>query len=130
MCARKQVRKVPFVARSEIIFDQNAPIQTNAARMHFKADYRGRTDGWRLSQTCTSGDPSYLSYFAGTAIAPYRPYRFFYQAEVMPVFQQFTIRDATTGEEILDLREWHLDIVPLQLRKNITSFAGLGGACM
>lgn len=122
----EKVKKVPFVARSEIIFDQNAPIRTNAARMRYRADYRTGLIAGAYQRRAQVTTPSYLGFFAGTIFTPYRPYRFFYQAEVMPVFEQFTVLDAMTGEESFDLRQWHLDIVPLQIRKNLTSFAGLG----
>jgi len=122
----QKLRKVPFNARSAIIFDKNEPIKTNSARMKFRADLTtGLIAGIHNSRP-EDADPSDLGYFAGTLLAPYKPYRLYYQAEIMPIYANYTIKDLTTGTVRYDLRHVRVDIVPLQVRKNLTSFAGIG----
>ncbi len=122
----QKLRKVPLGARAEIIFDQNEPIRTNTAKTRVSADLRPGLIGGVTTRSPESANLSNIGYFAGTIIAPNMPYRIYYQAEIMPVYTGYSVTDQATGILLADYRQWRLDLVPLQIRKNITSFAGVG----
>lgn len=141
---KEKSAKVPFWSQAAIVFDKNEPVVTNKMPTRYMhgispaiiAGYQRR-----LSSEQNAGIPLAI----GAAIAPYSPYRFYLQAEAYLSFHQISTADqfqrlAQPRDTVFQQREAvitgegtttkvhlvSLDIVPLQLRKNLSNWFGAG----
>jgi hypothetical protein len=141
----RQVEKRPFSARAAIVFDQNPPIRTGRAATRFRP---GWSPGVMAGRVLGLGSANTWS--AGLSIAPFSPYRLFWQGEVwagLPTESQTTesSRDTIhTQSDLLGLpfvatvdtitsrtldrteREQRFGVVPLQLRYNFSDWLAGG----
>lgn len=149
--AGRNMKKYPFDSQASIVFDKNPPIVTNHARTHFKP---GWSLGAMLGQNVFLDKPGLNSTFAGLTLSPFKPYKPYLQVEIFPattgrmdfrqdrfILHQST-RQTTTplNGRVIDVvvdslvqangpgyQEFRtLSAVPLQLRKNINDWMGLG----
>lgn len=146
----RHIQKKNLGARASIVFDKNPPIRTNRAPTRFKT---GLSFAPMFGRTYDPYDNAPGQYQLGLALAPYKPYRFFLQAEVwggLPTERStlqemngdtswFAPVEDVTGmvhEAIFDsmlfqttqltLRTSHLHLIPLQLRCNLSGSFSLG----
>lgn len=142
---KEKPAKLPFFSQAGIVFDKNEPIYTN--KMHTRFN-RG------LSPAVIAGyqrgfgdDPDGNSPFIlGAALAPYSPYRAFFQVEAyLGIYKNSKTTDFSllpqpldtvynglehliTGYGIVTERSlMSLDIVPLEIRKNLNNWFSAGG---
>lgn len=141
----KKVEKRPFSARAAIVFDQNPPIRTGRAATRFRP---GWSPGVMIGRGLGNGSGDAWS--AGVSLAPFSPYRPFWQGELwasLPAETQSmessqdtvriqsdllglpfvatvdTITSLTTDQV---LREQRFGVVPLQLRYNFSDWLAGG----
>ncbi|AEE51287.1 pkd domain containing protein [Haliscomenobacter hydrossis DSM 1100] len=151
----RKMKKYPFDSQASIVFDRNPPIMTNYASTRFKP---GWSLGAMVGQNVFLNQPGLNSTFAGLTLSPFKPYKAYFQVEVFPattgrmdfpeggfILHQST-RQTTTqiGGRVLDVvvdslirangpghQEFQtLSAVPLQLRKNVNDWMGLGVGVM
>lgn len=147
----RKMKKYPFDSQASIVFDKNPPIVTNHARTHFKP---GWSIGAMLGQNVFLNNPSLNSTFVGLSLAPFKSYKPYFQLEVFPattgkmnfpqeglILHQSTRQTtAQVGGRVIDVsvdslvrangpgsQEFQtLSAVPLQLRKNVNDWMGIG----
>lgn len=141
----KQVEKRPFSARAAIVFDQNPPIKTGSAATRFRP---GWSPGVMAGRILGLGNGNTWS--VGLSIAPFSPYRLFWQGEVwagLPTEFETTESSRDTIRTQTDLlglpfvatvdtitsrtldrtqREQRFGVVPLQLRYNFSDWLAGG----
>jgi hypothetical protein len=139
----KELKKLPFVSNAAIIFDDNKPIYTNSSKGYFiPGKSFGIIAGYNLFLGKNVENENYFS--IGGSLSPYAPQRKYLQAELYLGYMQFpeefvasraenkdTVINGTTfhifGREIYAKSKIiKLDLVPLQLRYNITDWIGAG----
>ncbi len=140
-----QVEKRPFSARAAIVFDENPPIRTGRAATRFRP---GWSPGVMAGRVLGLGSANTWS--AGLSIAPFSPYRLFWQGEVwagLPTESQTTESSQDTIRTQSDLlglpfvatvdtitsrtldrtqREQRFGVVPLHLRYNFSDWLAGG----
>lgn len=142
---KEKPAKLPFWSQAGIVFDTNEPIYTNKMHTRF---YRGISPAIIAGyQRGFGDDPDGNSPFiVGAALAPYSPYRAFLQVEAyLGIYQQSKVTDFALlprpidtvynnmehliiGEGTVTERNLlSLDIVPLEIRKNINNWFSVGG---
>jgi PKD repeat protein len=149
--AGPKLKKYPFDSQASIVFDRNPPIVTNYARTHFKP---GWSLGAMLGRNVFLDSTALNSTFAGLTLSPFKPYRVYFQIELFPAttgridFPQggFILHQSTRqstariGGRVLDVvvdslvrangpghQEFQtISAVPLQLRKNVNGWMGIG----
>lgn len=146
----RRIRKQDFTARASIVFDKNPPIRTNRAPTRFKP---GLSPALVVGRAFLPESDGADHWQAGLLLAPYRPYRFFWQGEVWwapaskssssdeftldtsrfdvlvaPAGQVFDVRiDSSTIFQVENITKTErLTLVPLQVRLNLTSFLSIG----
>lgn len=141
----RQVEKRPFSARAAIVFDQNPPIRTGRAATRFRPGWSPGVMAGRVS-----GLGSDNTWSVGLSIAPFSPYRVFWQGEVWAgrptesatsESSQDTVRiqsdllglpfvatvDTITSQTLGRTRRvQRFGIVPLQLRYNFSDWLAGG----
>ena len=148
----KNIRKMEMHARADIVFDKNPPIRTNKAGTSFKPGLSpGIAAGWNVFPGAGERD----HFTAGLVLAPFSPYKSYWQGELWFGIQPRPNETATanfdtlrTEEQIsgvpffvvvdsaftfvkrIGQRPLHLRIVPLQLRKNLNDWFGVGAGLM
>jgi hypothetical protein len=148
----KSIRKLSLDSRASIVFDKNPPIRTNKATTGFK---RGLSPGLMAGWNFFPADPALDHFTAGVSLAPFKPYRSFLQWELWtglpfePVRTEsidrdtvrkvqdipglpfpVTIDSVTTTSQKTEQKPLYLSIVPLQLRKNIADWFGVGAGVL
>ncbi|THU33580.1 PKD domain-containing protein [Niastella caeni] len=140
----KKMHKVPFQSRAAIVFDKNEPIYTNRSTGSFR---KGISPGIILAFGSTLGSvPAGMAaqrYSLGFTVSEYAAYKRYFQWELFlrsdPSFEQFAGR-RQGGDTIINgtnykvqYREGYekikvasVEVVPVQLRYNLTSFVSAG----
>jgi PKD repeat protein len=137
-------KKIPFSTRASITFDNNPPLTTNKTTARF---IKGISPGIMLGYNYLPANGSYSAtgpLQIGYVLAPYSPWRPYFQAEVSVVLleqEQYagalisTNRDTTilgqlyviTGTRIQTVtRRNSLDLTPLHFRYNLNNWIGIG----
>ncbi len=143
----KALKKLPFQSNAAIVFDNNKVIYTNSPKGYFKpGNSPGIIVGYKQFLGKNFKDENYFSIGAG--ISPYSPYKKYLQAEMLFGYLQLpeqfvgaftsnvdTVINSTTfrilGREIYAKQKiFKLDLVPLQLRKNINDWFGAGAGTL
>lgn len=146
----KKIKKQDFSARASIIFDNNPPIRTNRAPTRFKPGFTLTPMIGRAILPEANGADHWQ---VGFAVAPYKPYRLFWQGEawagqgtetvttdhftnnsswIQPIEEPTgAVIDAQFDslaniESVQTLRSNIFNVVPLQLRYNLTAFLSIG----
>jgi hypothetical protein len=153
--AGRKMKKYPFDSQASIVFDKNPPIVTNHARTHFKP---GWSLGAMLGQNVFLDKPGLNSTFAGLTLSPFKPYKPYLQVEIFPATtgrmdfpQDRFILHQSTRQTTKQLNGRVIDVVvdslvqangpgyqefrtlsaaPLQLRKNLNDWMGIGFGVM
>lgn len=139
----KDIRKLKLDSRASIVFDKNPPIRTNGVGTSFKPGLSpGLAAGWNTR-------PGQLAF--GATLAPYSPHKTYFQWEVWTGFSLQPLRTETTSRDTV---HWMQDlpglgfvatldsittntkrreesshffsVVPLQVRKNLNDWVGVG----
>jgi len=147
----RKMKKYPFDSQASIVFDRNPPIVTNHASTHFKP---GWSLGAMAGRNFFLEQPGLNSNFAGLSLSPFKPYKAYFQVELFPattgrmdfskegfILHQSS-RQTTTpfNGRLLNVivdsvarangpgyQEFQsVSAVPLQLRKNLTNWMGIG----
>lgn len=137
------LKKLPFQSNASIVFDNNKPIYTNSPKGYFKPG---------KSYAVIAGYNKFFgenrkdeNYFAiGASLSPYAPYRKYLQEEIyagyMRLPEELVAIRTENKDTVVDGNTLHiferevyarptiikLDLVPLQLRYNITNWIGAG----
>ena len=144
----KKMHKVPFQSRAAIVFDKNEPVYTNRSTGNFK---KGISPGVILAFGSTPGKvPAELAsqqYALGFTVSEYAAYKKYFQWELFlrsdRSFEQFIGR-RQGGDTILNgvaykvqyrdnyekIKVAAVEIVPLEFRYNLASFASAGIGAM
>ena len=145
----KELKKLPFSSQASIVFDRNEPVITNRSKGRWMP---GISPGIIMGYGIGSGKnempfglPAGSLGFSVSTYAPYRPYL---QAELYLGLQQKNEvlvstsrgqRDTAIGDRkfIVQGRENYeirnrttMDVVPLHVRYNVTSWLGVGAGAM
>jgi hypothetical protein len=139
----RKLKKLPFVSNAAIVFDNNKPVYTNSQKGYFKPGKSyGIIAGYNFFFDKNLKDENYFS--IGGSISPYAPYRKYLQEELYLGYMQFPeklIDNRTENKDTVingsifhifrrdiyaKLKIIKLDLVPLQLRYNITDWFGAG----
>ena len=133
----KDFHKKKTRSRTAIIFDKNEPIITNYATTRFTPGISiGVKAGYNYYPNVENGQ----GYFLSAVVSPYKPYRWYGQAEFSNSFNSSTsatsidqiVDDPRTGGKVLQRTitsseqksvNWEL---PVLLRYNINNYIGLG----
>ena len=146
----RKIKKQNFSARASIVFDNNPPIRTNKAPTRFKPGLSLTPMVGRALLPQNQGEDQWQ---VGFAVAPYKPYRLFWQGEAWAgktsetsTTESFTT-DTTWIQPIVDASGTVIDVsfdstanveqvqsvqntryalVPLQLRYNLSGFLSIG----
>ena len=137
------LKKMPFQSNAAIVFDNNKPIYTNSPKGFFKPGKSyGLIAGYNMFLGSNAKDENYFA--IGASLSPYSPYRKYLQEELYLGYMQFPEKLVANGPEnkdtVINSGTFHifarevyaksqivkLDIVPLQLRYNITRWFGAG----
>ena len=147
----RKMKKYPFDSQASIVFDRNPPIVTNYAQTHFKP---GWSLGAMVGQNVFLNQPGLNSTFAGLTLSPFKPYKPYFQLEVFPATtgrmdfsrEGYILHESTfqttfqRGGQVINVlvdtlarangpgyQEFQtLSAVPIQLRKNVNDWMGLG----
>ena len=133
----KDFHKQKTKSRTAIIFDKNEPILTNYATTRFTP---GISIGIKAGYNYYPEVENAQSYFLSAVVSPYKPYRFYGQAEFSNSFNSST--STTSMDQIVDdPRNGSIQLqrtitateqksvnweVPVLLRYNINNYLGIG----
>ncbi|GAB3364482.1 hypothetical protein GCM10027566_33960 [Arachidicoccus ginsenosidivorans] len=136
--------KIPFWSQAGIIFDKNEPVYTNKMHTRFIKGLSPTVIAGYLKGFGDQRGPN-SPFILGGALAPYSPYRFYFQVEaylgihqkststqfnsiaeprdtsIQGIGYMVTERGNTTETSLVSL-----DIVPLEIRKNLNDWFSLG----
>jgi len=133
----KDFHKKKTRSRTAIIFDKNEPIITNYATTRFTP---GISIGVKAGYNYYPNIENTQSYFLSAVVSPYKPYRFYGQAEFSNSFTSST-SDTSFDQVVDDSRNGGKQLqrtitsteqksvnweVPVLLRYNINNYIGLG----
>ncbi len=146
----RKIKKQDFSARASIVFDNNPPIRTNRAPTRFKPGL-SLTPMLGRAMHPNSTDPDHWQ--VGFAVAPYKPYRLFWQGEAWAgqtaetTTTDFITNDSSWIQPITDatgnvfdarfdslanidrvqtVQSTNYALVPFQLRYNLSAFLSIG----
>ncbi len=144
----KKIKKYTQKSRADIYFDKEKAVVTNFSATRFKPGLSvGLKGGYnRFNEEIVEGREEIGSedyYFFGATLSPFKSYKMYYQMELMlgrwrTDFQEVSSEIVRTDTPIglkevrvdtirRDWTEYYVwDAVPLQLRKNVTSFLSVG----
>jgi hypothetical protein len=148
----KKIQKLDMASRASIVFDKNPPIHTNKAGTSFKPGLSpGLAAGWNVFPG--NADRNHVSF--GATLAPFSPHRLYLQWEVwtgfptQPLSTESSFRDTvrwmqdiqglgfvatidsiTTFTKIQSQRPLYFSVVPLQVRKNLSDWFGIGAGLL
>jgi len=145
---KKKPKKIPFASQANIVFDRNPPVTTNRAMARF---IKGISPGIMVGYSALPSNGGYSARGPlqfGYVLAPYKPYRPYFQAEVFVGLLQ---QDDFTGTVVKDQRDTLIgglpvlitgrqtvtttrrnsfEITPLHYRYNISNWLGVGLGAM
>ncbi|WP_431213100.1 hypothetical protein ACQ86N_46995 [Puia sp. P3] len=145
---KKKPKKIPFASQANIVFDRNPPVTTNRAMARF---IKGISPGIMVGYSALPSNGGYSARGPlqfGYVLAPYKPYRPYFQAEVFVGLLQ---QDDFTGTVVKDQRDTLIgglpvlitgrqtvtttrrnsfEITPLHYRYNISNWIGVGLGAM
>lgn len=145
---RKKPKKIPFATQAAIAFDQQPPVLTNKAMTRF---IKGLSPGIMAGYSVLPGNGGYSAQGPlqfGYVLAPYSPFRPYFQVEAfVGLLQQdaFTSTVVKTNSDTLigglpfvitgrqsktTVNRNSFEITPLHFRYNIGKFAGVGAGAM
>jgi hypothetical protein len=132
----KKIEKRTFKSRASIYFDKEPAVVTNNGTTRFK---HGISVGAKVAYNrFAPSDEGPSSYFAGgITLSPFKSYRLYFQPEIMLGYKdegemRFLVGSSQDGQVKIDTfayrssSSYRLDVVPLQVRKNINGFLGVG----
>lgn len=136
----KKIPKVNSVSRTAIYFDKNDPIFTNAAKTRFKPGISiGILGGYSFEPELENS----RNYKVGITLSPFKPYRGFFQMELLASrgrysqsdrYENSAVVDPATGTleivEVAELRNFStllLTAVPVSYRYNLAKSFSVGG---
>lgn len=148
----KRIRKFDLDTRASIVFDKNPPIRTNRTATSFKPGWSpGVAVGWNI----IPGDAGSNHFALGAAISPFSSYKVYLQAEVWTGFPAqpqvsesvgrdsvrwmqdiqglgfvATIDSLTTFTKRTEQSPLYFRVAPLQLRKNLNDWFGVGAGLL
>ncbi len=146
----KGIKKRPLSSQASIVFDANPPIRTNRPKTRFKP---GFSPGLIVARHFLPGepDPSYTA--VGLSLSPFKPSRFYLQAEAYagltretqqrfdPIEEMTTeitdfidptapfpvlIDSFTRTTRELNTRAFSIEVVPVSIRYNLNDWFGFG----
>ncbi|RAJ10979.1 PKD domain-containing protein [Chitinophaga skermanii] len=150
----KELKKLPFYSQAAIVFDKNEPVITNRSYGRFKPGISiAPIAGYNIltgneSKDTLSPTVQRRQVTLGVAVAPFAPYRLYWQVEaylnVHNKTQELTSvdnqrRDTAVGDRkyMVRSREHYtirevasLDVVPVHVRYNLNRFVGVGIGAM
>ncbi|MBS1661628.1 MAG: PKD domain-containing protein [Bacteroidetes bacterium] len=145
---KKKPKKIPFNTQAAIIFDKNEPVMTNKATARF---IKGLSPGIMVGYSALPSNGGYSAKGPlqfGYVLAPYKPYRPYFQAEIFVGLLQ---QDDFESEVVKDQRDTVInrlpylingrqtrtttkrnsfEITPLHYRYNINDWIGVGLGAM
>ena len=145
---KKKPKKIPFTSQANIVFDRNSPVTTNKATARF---IKGLSPGIMVGYSALPSNGGYSASGPlqfGYVLAPYKPYRPYFQVEAFVGFLQqdnFTgtivkdQRDTLVGglpvlitgrQTVTTTRRNSFEITPLHYRYNINDWFGIGAGAM
>jgi len=142
--------KVPFASQAAIVFDKNEPVITNRSVGRFKPGLSPGIIlgyGHRLGSTGKLERGGDKNLTIGASIAPFAPHRRYLQMELYAgIFnEQERFKERRRGgDTVIDNHDYKvlyrdtyekvniitLEAVPLQIRYNLNSWAGVGGGVL
>lgn len=138
----KKLKKLPFTSNAAIIFDNNKPIYTNNQKGYFKPGKSfGIALGYNYNFDRLLKDENYFS--IGGTISPYAPQHKYLQEEIYFGYhfpKELNTAFTENKDTVINSTMYHifgrefcsqthvikLDLVPVQLRYNITNWIGAG----
>lgn len=141
---RRKPKKIPFSTSASIVFDGNQPVITNPATARF---IKGISPGIMVGYNYLPGNGGYSAtgpVQIGYVLAPYSPYRPYFQAEASVVLleqEQYTgavvkLNQDTTilgqlyvitgAQSLIVTKRNSLDLTPLHFRYNLNNWVGVG----
>jgi PKD repeat protein len=145
---KKKPKKIPFASQANIVFDRNPPVTTNRAMARF---IKGISPGIMVGYSALPSNGAYSARGPlqfGYVLAPYKPYRPYFQAEVFVGllhqndFTGTVVKDNSdtligglpvliTGRQtVTTTRRNSFEITPLHYRYNINNWLGVGLGAM
>jgi hypothetical protein len=147
----EKIKKMKLDARASIVFDKNPPIRTNGVGAKFKPGLSpGLAAGWNIAP----GDEGRNHPAIGAILSPFSPYKAYLQWEIWAGFptrplisvnahrdtvswiQDFQggfvarIDSVTTYTKRSEENSVYLSVVPLQARKNLSHWLGIGAGLL
>ncbi|MBO9154871.1 PKD domain-containing protein [Chitinophaga sp. GCM10012297] len=145
----KELKKLPFSSQASIVFDRNAPVITNRSKGRWMPGISpGIIMGYGIGSGKNKMPFGLPAGSLGFSISTYAPYRVYLQAEAYLGLQEKNEtlvsfsrdqRDTSIGDRkfIVQGREnfeivsrTTMDVVPLHVRYNVTSWLGAGAGAM
>ncbi len=145
----EELKKLPFTSQASIVFDKNEPVITNRSKGRWMPGISpGVIMGYGIGSGRNEMPFGLPAGSLGFSLSTYSPYRPYLQAEIYLGLQQKNEtltsfsrdqRDTTigNGKYIVQGREnfeitsrTTMDVVPLHVRYNITSWLGVGAGAM
>ncbi|MDX1940993.1 MAG: PKD domain-containing protein [Saprospiraceae bacterium] len=146
----KKIRKLSLDTRASIVFDKNPPIITNRTATHFKP---GISPGIMTGLNIFPDNPKQNYYNIGVSLAPFKPYKRFFQIELWTGFPSASITQENTFQDSTSIWEriqgtiivvdsvyttmqqttqnpLYFNVIPLQIRKNFIDWLSSGVGIM
>lgn len=145
---KKKPKKIPFSTQAAIVFDRNEPVYTNKATARF---IKGISPGIMVGYSALPSNGGYSARGPlqfGYVLAPYAPFRPFFQVEAfVGLLQQDEFNSSVIADQkdtaILGLKYLvtgrqsktttqrnSFEITPLHFRYNLNNWIGIGGGAM
>lgn len=144
----RDIRKLKLDSKASIVFDKNPPIHTNGVGTSFKSELSpGLAAGWTIFPG--GAEPGQVT--LGATLAPFSPHKPYFQWEIWtgfsprPLLSESVSRDTvhwmqdipgqgfvatidsiTTLTKRTEQHSLNFSVVPLQLRKNLNDWLGIG----
>ncbi len=145
----KELKKLPFSSQASIVFDRNEPVITNRSKGRWMPGISpGIIMGYGIGSGKNEMPFGLPAGSLGFSVSTYAPYRVYLQAELFLGLQEKSEvlvssfrdqRDSAIGDRkfIIQGRENYeirsrttMDVVPLHVRYNVTSWLGVGAGAM
>jgi hypothetical protein len=144
----KKMKKLPFTSRASIVFDRNEPIYTNRSEGRFKKGISpGLIVGYGIPLQNEQSNPNSRSTALGITLSEYAAYKRYFQWELfLQPFREYEhfVGRRFGGDTVINripykveyrdryekVKVLALNVVPLEFRYNLTSFASAGAGGM
>lgn len=146
----KELKKLPFTSQASIVFDRNEPVITNHSKGRWMPGISpGIIMGYGIGSGKNEMPFGLPAGSLGFSVSTYAPYRVYLQAELYLGLQEknetlvFSSRDQQRDTAIGDRKfivqgrenyeivsRTTMDVVPLHVRYNVTSWLGVGAGAM